>query len=967
MKAITSRFFAAALALCVFAPLSVWHEPASAQVGTYPGRQISTGNGATTVFPYNFRILTSADLQVALDGIVQSSGYTVSGVGDAAGGNVTFTTAPASGVQVLRQRVATFDRATDYQRSGAFSEETVDKDFDRAIMLGQQLDDRMGRTLRAPATDAVYPSELPATATRAGKYLAFDGSGHPVVSSGTGSDTGLRSDLAATTGGSSLVTHMPSGTGAVARTLQDILRYDQPVSVLSFIPLNLHAGILDGTNATALQTYIQAALTAHRRVHFPCGTYLITSGVYSVWSDRIEITGEPGCTLINGTGTGYTSLWVGGVATNYNPVSYASGKSLTASPAKGDSTITLSAPDIATLGIVAGSVIRITTSDVFYTGGSRGGELAEVLSVSGTTVTLTTGLNSGYTAANTVVIRENAPTIRLYGITIQRDSDADFGLVVAWGKNVEIANVCTRGARYTNAEMYFLYGFEIHGYCSRDSWYSGTGTSYGLAITSSYYGNIHSSRPSGGRHALVITGYEPSRFITVSNNTLMNRTSETVGAFDVHAPSEYITATGNSINGGVNMACHNSRFANNTVVGGTNTQPMALFSIFRTSNFCEIGGTFESTMTASGQAVVWINSRVDGITTGLLRLTGQISGKVNSSDGAVMIGPFGASAGANWTISSLSVDAEVSATTGSAASAYALLVYDGNRGNTHYPIITNGWIKGRYSATSGDRAIGLLNLNTVTKSGDIVLRDVFGEAGSRVFYTDGARSIAYVGGTVKGGGVVYANNISGIAEVSGVKIFDAVGNGGIELGSGVTQSLLTGNYFSGVKGTVSDASTSKKLAQGYSGGSGNTVAWMAAVPTTGTWKQGDVIWNTGAAAAASPGWLCVTSGTFSAFTDNTGDTTNGSAVITGMTSTTGLSAGDYVTLSAGFASTGPHRVESIDSATSITVSVNSNATTSNITVSTPDPVFKTQAVLAAELMRYNAWAANDAYFMERAA
>jgi hypothetical protein len=35
----------------------------------------------------------------------------------------------------------------------------------------------------------------------------------------------------------------------------------------------------------------------------------------------------------------------------------------------------------------------------------------------------------------------------------------------------------------------------------------------------------------------------------------------------------------------------------------------------------------------------------------------------------------------------------------------------------------------------------------------------------------------------------------------------------------------------------------------------------AAAPTTGTWAQGDVVWNTGASAGGSPGWVCTTAGT----------------------------------------------------------------------------------------------------------
>jgi hypothetical protein len=40
-----------------------------------------------------------------------------------------------------------------------------------------------------------------------------------------------------------------------------------------------------------------------------------------------------------------------------------------------------------------------------------------------------------------------------------------------------------------------------------------------------------------------------------------------------------------------------------------------------------------------------------------------------------------------------------------------------------------------------------------------------------------------------------------------------------------------------------------------------TVRWRTAAPTTGTWKRGDVVWNTEPAASGYAGWICTTAGT----------------------------------------------------------------------------------------------------------
>ncbi|MGH7968026.1 MAG: hypothetical protein ACREIC_04795, partial [Limisphaerales bacterium] len=128
---------------------------------------------------------------------------------------------------------------------------------------------------------------------------------------------------------------------------------------------------------------------------------------------------------------------------------------------------------------------------------------------------------------------------------------------------------------------------------------------------------------------------------------------------------------------------------------------------------------------------------------------------------------------------------------------------------------------------------------------------------------------------------------------------------------------------------------------------GSRMMWEAGgTPGSGTWSQGDIIWEKLVSAGGQPGYVCTTSGTFSSATDNTGDTDGSTGVITGMTDTSDFSVGDYVSVSAGFASTGPFRITT-KSASSITVDANSNSVQSNVTVDTPDPVFKAMAAVAA--------------------
>lgn len=97
-------------------------------------------NGATTNFTFPFRILAEGDLKVYVDGVEQVGGYTITGVGDQNGGSIAFTVAPAANAIVRLQRINTIERVTDYLEGGGLSSKTLDDDFDRIIMILQDID-----------------------------------------------------------------------------------------------------------------------------------------------------------------------------------------------------------------------------------------------------------------------------------------------------------------------------------------------------------------------------------------------------------------------------------------------------------------------------------------------------------------------------------------------------------------------------------------------------------------------------------------------------------------------------------------------------------------------------------------------------------------------------------------------------------------------------------------------------------
>lgn len=242
------------------------------------------GNGTTSVFPFTFKVFQASDLDVIKltistgveSTLVLTTDYTVSLNGDQnsnPGGNVTLTAgALAAGYTLTITSDIANLQPTDLTNQGGFYPEVITDSLDRATIQIQQMAENIGRSIKAPVSDGSVNMELPATSNRASKYLVFDANGLPSVSSGSGTDTALRADLANSTvalAGSSLVGFRASSASSTARTVLDKLR--DSVSVKDFGAVG--DGVADDTAA------INAALLASPAVFLPTGTYKTTAPI----------------------------------------------------------------------------------------------------------------------------------------------------------------------------------------------------------------------------------------------------------------------------------------------------------------------------------------------------------------------------------------------------------------------------------------------------------------------------------------------------------------------------------------------------------------------------------------------------------------------------------------------------------------------------------------------------------------
>jgi len=163
-----------------------------------------SGNGATTVFAYNFKIFAETDLLVILRSSTGTettqnltSNYTVSGVGVTSGGNVTMGTAPPSGTTLTILRVQPNLQGLDLVPNDPFPAGSMEDALDKLTFMVQTHDEEIGRSIKASKTNVIADSEFTVSATdRANKLFSFDSSGNLSIAQELGT---YRGDWAAST------------------------------------------------------------------------------------------------------------------------------------------------------------------------------------------------------------------------------------------------------------------------------------------------------------------------------------------------------------------------------------------------------------------------------------------------------------------------------------------------------------------------------------------------------------------------------------------------------------------------------------------------------------------------------------------------------------------------------------------------------------------------------------------------
>lgn len=146
-------------------------------------RNTYTGNNSTTVFAYQFRILDETEILVTVDGVTQtlngggSDGYTVSGVGNLNGGNITFNTAPASSTSIVLLSNPDFTQEIDYNELDAFPAESHEEGLDRAVIRDLSLKEEVERAILTPVTVSLTTNTISGTIDSTQRALVISTAG----------------------------------------------------------------------------------------------------------------------------------------------------------------------------------------------------------------------------------------------------------------------------------------------------------------------------------------------------------------------------------------------------------------------------------------------------------------------------------------------------------------------------------------------------------------------------------------------------------------------------------------------------------------------------------------------------------------------------------------------------------------------------------------------------------------------
>ena len=571
----------------------------------------------------------------------------------------------------------------------------------------------------------------------------------------------------------------------------------------------------------------------------PKGTYKITRQITKTFTNSATVT-------IIGYGAKIDGTSAKGSTAGDTTLITLGGQRLTSSLLSADATKTgTQFTTASSINAVKDDIVLITSTDLWNP--TRAyyvkGELAEVLSVSANTYSVGNGLYDNYTASTTTVHRLSMPTINVFGLEIEMDAN-QIALNLKYCRNPKVMDCKVHGARYTGVSLYYGYGGVVTENTIYDTWYSGTGTSYNIGISSSQGVKVFGNTLTQARHNIATGGNEPSRHHVYTDNYCRMHSAQSDSiSIDAHGNCEFITISDNNCEG-VSIASINTKIIGNTITANKGANAVNVFQEINSDFYIIADNTIVATV--DGCDGVWISPSVSNLNIDTLQISNN---NILSSDRGILIqarssSVTGASINnlliSNNDIKSSDIQAFV---INSAQSVYKIKNIQSSNNRYHsynhdaFAITKTSVINTLKSANDifiANRLNGYLALFTAN---NILLTSP-----SFVGNYDGAgnsRSVNYYGGKI----VCSNPTFSGVTYKA-------------ELNSGTTEYQENG--WNSATPTINNTANAK-IVTSY-GTSGRATTQGTAPPTAGTWLLGDRVYNTSAGVGQPISWVCTISG-----------------------------------------------------------------------------------------------------------
>lgn len=652
----------------------------------------------------------------------------------------------------------------------------------------------------------------------------------PIVQSGVTSQTTIN-DFGPS------IPYTPAGTGAVTTTVQTKLR--ETVSVKDF------GAVGDGvTDDTAAISNALTAVSAGGTLLFPAGIYKVTSAIsktfnngavvniigYGAKIDGTSITGttDGDTILINLTGARLTGVALGTSATK------GAASIITASA------ISANTNDIA---LISSTDLFNPTRAYYYKG-----ELIELMTISGTTLTPEHALYDSYTNTTTTVYPLSTPTINVEGLEIVMNAN-QIALSIQYSRNPSVKNLKVHGARYTGVQFFYCFGGSIQECEIYDTWYSGTGTSYNIAVASCQNFIVKGNNLTEARHCITSGGQQPCRNLIYTHNVCSVHPSEPASnAVDVHGNVEFFSVLNNTINGGVILAGINGSVQNN-LINETRAvvQALLIYQEINSDFYVISDNTFNVTNAATYG--IWVSPTVASISINRLLIHDN---NIKSVGTCVTVRPRSSSI-TGCSINTLSVKNNVLYSTGSAV-AFA---HYGNGAATYATTILDS-ANNIYKSDAYDAFLASSPITNTFSSNDKFYSNRLNGYLAEIDGTDVSIANPYFEGNIGGAG----NSRSVYFGATGiVKCINPVFKNltyKAELAASGPTTYIEQGWYSATPTILNTAGA--KLVNFY-GALGRAIAYGTAAPTTGTWAVGDRVYNQSPSVGNPKSWVCTVAGT----------------------------------------------------------------------------------------------------------